>query len=48
MKKGLFMLFDNYGPKRAAVDNALVLLEYEFFVVYKPGPVVFHLKKDGI
>ena len=48
MKKGLFMLFDHYRPKRAAIDNAPVLLEYEFVVVYKPGLVVFHLKKEGI
>ncbi len=48
MKKGLFMLFENESPKRAAIDNALVLLEYEFFVVYKPGHVVFHLKKEGV
>ena len=48
MKKELFILFDNYGPKRAAIDNGLVLLEHELFVVYKPGLVDFHLKKDGI
>jgi len=48
MKTGLFLLFENYSPKRAAIDNALVLLEYELFVVYKPGLVVFHLKQEGI
>jgi hypothetical protein len=45
---GFFLFFDKYSPKRAAIDDALVLLEYELFVVYKPGLVVFHLKKEGI